>query len=123
LFPDSDKALTAAGNGDTLEQLRLQLRHVEGQLAAARGSAAGLDVNLTHVDDVIALKTQVANLMAELESEKHAAREVGALRSLPLKAPEIAFACKTKATEMRTCCSTNLAWDICKNKQNSKFTD
>lgn len=62
----------AAGGDTELERLRFQLRHVEGELAAAR------DVNLAHVDDVIALKTQIANLMAELESERHAAREVGA---------------------------------------------
>ena len=68
----------AAGGDTELERLRFQLRHVEGELAAARGAAAGVDVNLAHVDDVIALKTQVANLMAELESERHAAREVGA---------------------------------------------
>ena len=68
----------AAGGDTELEKLRFQLRHVEGELAAARGAAAGVDVNLAHVDDVIALKTQVANLMAELESERHAAREVGA---------------------------------------------
>lgn len=67
-----------AGEESEIKRLRLQLRHVEGELAAARGQAAGVDVNLAHVDDVIALKTQVANLMAELESERHAAREVGA---------------------------------------------
>ncbi len=60
-----------------MEWLRLQLRHVEGELAAARGQPSGIDVNLAHVDDVIALKTQVANLLADLESERHAAREVG----------------------------------------------
>ncbi len=69
--------LFAAGDGMELEKLRLQLRHVEGELAAARSTSAGFDVNLSSVDDVIALKTQVANLMAEIESERHAAREVG----------------------------------------------
>ena len=66
-----------AGEENELERLRLQLRHVEGELATVHGQAPGIDVNLAHVDDVIALKTQVANLLAELESERHAAREVG----------------------------------------------
>ncbi|CAL8463552.1 g3086 [Coccomyxa elongata] len=83
--------LTGSGAGpgeeSEVEWLRLQLRHVEGELAAARGQASGIDVNLAHVDDVIALKTQVANLMAELESERHAAREVAALAAA--KAEEV----------------------------------
>ncbi|EIE27614.1 hypothetical protein COCSUDRAFT_55608 [Coccomyxa subellipsoidea C-169] len=80
---------TAAGSGDgtELEKLRLQLRHVEGELAAAGSTSAGFDVDLASVDDVIALKTQVANLMAEIESERHAAREVAALAAA--KAEEV----------------------------------
>jgi hypothetical protein len=71
--------LSSTGQEEDLEKLRLQLRHVESRLHVAAGDNR-IDPNLTSIDDVIALKTQVANLMAELEEERHAAREVGAHR-------------------------------------------